>query len=469
MGDKRNIDRIFQEKFKDFEVFPETHVWKGIEKELVKKRKRRVVPLWMRFAGAAAILIAFISVGTWFYNNNDTKNNSPNTITNTDNSEKNKGNNSDKEEQLLNTEKNNNPFDKIQTKETLITTKQESDQQNSTIQQITQNNERVQNGLNNKTKNNNIVEVQKMVSQQKINEHLQDKKSNAIEIAEKPQNLGKENLALTDVEKPTKNPKKNILEEVREQENIEELLETNTKKWAIGSTTGPVYMNSLEGSPIDPSLENNSKNSKGSLSYGIKVNYKLSDKFSLQSGIQNIDLAYSTSNVTVIVTSSLLDQSNTNINFNIKGASAQVLSNDMHIAQASEVSQIPFRKQSPFNNSGNLEQRLSYIEVPLEAKYALVQKKLAVNLVGGFSTYFLYGNDVSMSSLGKNISLGEASNVNDLNFSGNVGIDLNYNISPNLYINTSPMLKYQLNTYSENAGGFKPYFFGVYVGVNFRF
>ncbi len=92
-----------------------------------------------------------------------------------------------------------------------------------------------------------------------------------------------------------------------------------------------------------------------------------------------------------------------------------------------------------------------------------------MNLVGGFSTYFLYDNAISINSSGKNIPLGEASNVNDLNFSGNVGLDLNYNISPNLFINTSPMLKYQLNTYSENSGGFKPYFFGVYAGLNFRF
>jgi len=466
MGDKKNIDRIFQEKFKDYEVFPETHVWKGIEQELVKKRKRRIVPLWLRFAGAAAILIAIISIGSRFYNTNDTKNNLPNTISNIDNSEEKKDS---KKEQQQDKEKSNVLPDKIQTEEMLITTQQESDQQNSTIQHVTSKNVRIQNNFNNKTTNNDIVEVKEVFIQQKTTGQLQDKISNHSEIAEQLQKIDKKHIALTDVEQPTKNQKKDITKEILEQENIEELLETKTKKWSIGSTTGPVYMNSLKGSPIDPSLVNNSKSSEVSLSYGIKVNYKFSDKFSLQSGVQNIDLAYATSNVTVSVSSSLLDQSNTNINFNIKGATAQVVSSDMHQSQASEVSQIPFRKISPFNNSGSLYQKLSYVEVPLEAKYALTQKKLGVNLVGGFSTYFLHGNAISINSSGNNIPLGEASNVNDLNFSGNVGLDLNYNISPNLYINTSPMLKYQLNTYSENSGGFKPYFFGVYAGINYRF
>ena len=56
-----------------------------------------------------------------------------------------------------------------------------------------------------------------------------------------------------------------------------------------------------------------------------------------------------------------------------------------------------------------------------------------------------------------------------MNFSGNLGVDFDYNISKKLYINVSPMFKYQLNTFSENSGGFQPYYLGVYTGLNFRF
>ncbi|OYQ37125.1 hypothetical protein CHU92_08815 [Flavobacterium cyanobacteriorum] len=58
MSEKKNIDRLFQEKLKDFEPVPPERVWAGIEAELKKENKdRRVVPLWFKLAGVAAILI----------------------------------------------------------------------------------------------------------------------------------------------------------------------------------------------------------------------------------------------------------------------------------------------------------------------------------------------------------------------------------------------------------------------------
>ncbi|MBC8883582.1 hypothetical protein H9X57_09985 [Flavobacterium piscinae] len=54
MKDKKNLDRLFQEQFKDFEEIPPEIVWKNIEAELTKKKKEessrcginsRVLPL----------------------------------------------------------------------------------------------------------------------------------------------------------------------------------------------------------------------------------------------------------------------------------------------------------------------------------------------------------------------------------------------------------------------------------------
>ena len=67
MENKKHIDRLFQEKLKDFEVFPDAEVWKNIEEQIVKKKKRRVVPLWLRFGGAAAILLLVSTGAFWLY------------------------------------------------------------------------------------------------------------------------------------------------------------------------------------------------------------------------------------------------------------------------------------------------------------------------------------------------------------------------------------------------------------------
>ena len=56
MNEKKNIDRLFQEKFKDFEVAPPEFVWENIQEALQEKKKRRAVPLWIRLSGVAAIL-----------------------------------------------------------------------------------------------------------------------------------------------------------------------------------------------------------------------------------------------------------------------------------------------------------------------------------------------------------------------------------------------------------------------------
>ena len=34
MNDKKNIDRFFQERFKDFEMYPNEQVWENIQTEL---------------------------------------------------------------------------------------------------------------------------------------------------------------------------------------------------------------------------------------------------------------------------------------------------------------------------------------------------------------------------------------------------------------------------------------------------
>jgi len=74
MSDKKNIDRLFQEKFKDFEVSPHKRVWKNIEQELKKDKKRRLIPiLWYKVAGVAAAITLLLFLGNSFWQNQETE------------------------------------------------------------------------------------------------------------------------------------------------------------------------------------------------------------------------------------------------------------------------------------------------------------------------------------------------------------------------------------------------------------
>ncbi|MDE0598026.1 MAG: hypothetical protein OSB51_02535 [Dokdonia donghaensis] len=63
MKEKKNIDRLFQEKFKNFEAHPSERVWAGIVKNQ-KKDNRRVIPLWWKVGGIAAGLLLLFGLGT---------------------------------------------------------------------------------------------------------------------------------------------------------------------------------------------------------------------------------------------------------------------------------------------------------------------------------------------------------------------------------------------------------------------
>src|SRR5690606_34812192 len=64
MGDKKNIDRLFQEKFKDFEVAPDDSLWSRIESELDAKssKNKKAIPLWWKLGGIAAALALLFAV-----------------------------------------------------------------------------------------------------------------------------------------------------------------------------------------------------------------------------------------------------------------------------------------------------------------------------------------------------------------------------------------------------------------------
>jgi hypothetical protein len=124
--------------------------------------------------------------------------------------------------------------------------------------------------------------------------------------------------------------------------------------------------------------------------------------------------------------------------------------------------------QSP-DQSGQMRQQLRYIEFPLEMQYRFIDKKFSLDVIGGVSSLVLIDNEVSLSAEGRVTTMGEANNVNPLNFSTNLGLGLGYQLGDQWSLSVEPLFKYQLNTFEGEAGNFQPYSFGVYSGVNFRF
>ena len=266
--------------------------------------------------------------------------------------------------------------------------------------------------------------------------------------------------------------KKSIFEEIENQEEVALAQEKTKNKWSAGPSIAPVYFNAIgEGSPVHSIFVPNSKSGNINLSYGVSVAYAVSGKLSIRSGIHKVDFGYDTQEVAF--SSSLTAVSSRGqlgtIDYAPTSKSLIVSSNKVTSANFStENTSLDVSAQSATRN-GFMSQQLGYLELPVEVNYAVLDTKFGINLIGGFSSLFLLDNAVSLTAGELTTEIGEANNINDLNFSANMGIGLNYKFSSQLRLNVEPIFKYQLNTFSEIDGTFRPYSIGVYSGLSFKF
>ncbi|MFY7987955.1 MAG: hypothetical protein ACOVNP_03665 [Flavobacterium sp.] len=557
MKENKNIERLFQEKFKDFEAIPPQESWDFIASRLEeKKKKKRVIPIWFRYSGIAASLF-LIGTLIWNYsfNNNsnedvtspentivvrdgniinkkgpnsstdnsvvyDSKLNNQKTNTNSENSTKNENelenasaiyrnsidrkfqNNSSKSNTVVNNNKiqkytepktvskrktnkkynqqhtifNNSKdavVDNAQKKNSKRKTKYKSKKNNSSIteSEILFDNQLIVNEETNEkspvNKENIDTFFEKELSNSTIvnnnNDSIADKStlSNAVvsnEIITQDSTLVAEVSA-------EPNPLEELLKEKEDGKNEDEK-EEKRSKWAISTNASPVYFNSLaEGSSIDEQFNSNSKNYTTTLSIGLAGSYAINDKLSLKTGVNSINLSYNTNDV---LFESRMREVDNNIPTISRNANA---SNMVFSSKNGTVNEISGDVENVIidNNIGALKQNISYIEVPLELSYKLIDKKFGVEIIGGMSTLFLNQNNISLVTNGLEMEVGRANNLNNIHFSSNVGLGFKYSFWNNFNANFQPMFKYQINTFNQNSGNFKPYFIGLYSGISFSF
>ena len=418
MIERKNIDRVFQENFRDLEIEPSNKVWENIEVALNEDHYKKTISLWQRLSGVAMILILFLTGGIW-YTNTNTKNSSVNRITNTDSIDFNNDN------VIPINRKMDKPQDRLV--QTEVHKRKTSNEIKAPVFVKNPNNDVI-------ITTTDISSVYKNIE----NKYIIDK-NDFIDALKSDGHIITQNET-----------KKEFVKR-----------ESNDKRWSVGPTVSPIYYNSLKnGSPINENLSDNKTTTDDALSYGIKINYQLTKKINLQSGVNKVEMAYNTKGVNAFISAE--KNAGINTNTNRPGVILSPAANKLgRISNAGSVG------KSGLN--GDINQSLEYFELPLEMKYNLYDSKLGFNVVGGFSTYLLTKNTVSLVSQNQITDLGGANNLNTINFSGNLGFDLDYKISKSWYFNVTPMFKYQFNTYSNNSGNFKPYYLGVYSGLNFKF
>jgi hypothetical protein len=427
MGDKK-IDNLFQEQLKNLEVSPNKRVWNNIEAKL-KKKKRKVFPFWW-FSGAVAsiLLLTFIFNEYSSFENPKFNINPDKTIT------------------------------IIPERETIINNKIDSlDLKNNRKNEILL------------SKEDNVIKVDKNKNSRSQKEIYKPRKSKTSLILN--YNSVATNFRIVPQESPLKISKRTTIKYNDKKLDIANVIKTakNTNgnksenNWSISPSFAVLKSNSLsDTSPINAGLSE-STSGENSYSYGVQVAYQINKKWSIQSGIHLQENSYANNQVSVNSSSernpfatafSNGDVFSFNKNNDIT-ESAQLIGNSVLNAGNS--------------NTGNISQNYGYIEIPVEVKYNFSNNnKLQTQFVTGFSTLFLNKNEVILDTQNFSRTL-EATNLNNINFSGNIGFDFNYNLSKKIALNLNPMFKVQFNTFSNNSNGFAPFNIGIYTGIKYQF
>ncbi|TDQ28653.1 outer membrane beta-barrel protein [Tenacibaculum caenipelagi] len=255
-------------------------------------------------------------------------------------------------------------------------------------------------------------------------------------------------------------PKQELLAETEEEESIKE--DKNSKKWSIAPVFAIVKSNSFsKESPLDSKLIQSPTNGSNNFSYGLKVAYQLNKRWEVQSGVQLQNFDYINDNVPV--TNGFSSETLSSVDYKDEFSSFGFGTSTGMIGMSSTGFGI-------VNENATLTQSLGYIEVPVEIKYTFIDtQKFSSKVVTGFSSLFLNKNEVSVSSEKISETFGSVKNLNSVDFSGNLGIEFDYSINKQIKFNLNPMFKVQLNTFSSESNGFKPYTLGLYSGIKYQF
>ncbi|MGH2664622.1 hypothetical protein [Flavobacterium sp.] len=588
MSERKNIERLFQEKFKDFEVNPPQQVWGNIESKLEKKETKATgIPFWLKASGIAAILLLGYFTADNYSELNPFKSTEKNTETvvssESSNEIKNKGSqegtaNENVEKNQISNQENtvvvnenvqNNESSNLKTnhlnssEERVVSSENGNSNKNDNktgsfgktgkskrfnvndkdqFQQNTDNGiavvsdyKKIKNKRSNASqgkesvasvsynenqftdqnskKTNRKVKKEPFASDEnqsiannsqiimaKLSKDLiektnsannifinEGKNSTAISKAKQNSNIDKsmpfinegKNSSMAnftnligEVAKDSaivvvvqENPLEKILKEKesKDKDKEDKKVATSNLKWKVRPTVAPIFMSSSKGSPIDNQFRDNAKEYENNLSVGLGVDYVVTSKISLRTGISKLDLGYNTKDIVYYEDlNSRGLESKTFGNVNLRPEARGIVVEDENTSPSQEVA---------FQNKeeGYLNQQMNYMEIPVEVSYKLIDKKFGLQLITGLSTLFLNENKVSVVSNGFSTTLGEANNLSKVHFSTNIGLGLKYSFWKSFEANFEPTFKYQINTFNENSGGFKPYIIGLYTGISFRF
>ncbi|TDP00639.1 hypothetical protein [Flavobacterium sp. 245] len=305
--------------------------------------------------------------------------------------------------------------------------------------------ERKQNMLaeNKKETVNNTQKSEKAIAENipKSNPKFNDvlSKQDSVQLAEL-QNLEKGIVAPEVKKEKEKNPKTPLTAE----------------KWALEVFAGVANSENYKN---DKTL-GNVNDSKQSNSFGVKTKYKLNKKWAVGSGFKINELGQSVANVSYISTknNAFLGTSD----YLVQNATVPQIATNAGYVLVSNTTKNALKSDNL--QSGNLDQSLKYIEMPLEVSYAVFSKnKASISLNTGGFVGKLIANNLALNGN----SIGENANANDFVYGSTLSSTVQYRVYKKTNVFVEPAMNYYINPLSSQS--FNQFQWGLNFGLNVSF
>ena len=442
---KANIDLVFRNGLKDFEVLPPPEVWNNI-RPVVRKKQRPLIIL--RTAAAVAVILSLSFLAYQF------------------------------SRQISGSIENN-----------ALTLNEESGSQVITFPQNSIPAQQNRNNASDASSTNNNTFIQTFApDKQNVNPQSAVNGPDQVQNVVYPRGSG--NISVTqgassgpdllmlfesaDSRMKTNGPATLFTPEIE--------LKGKSEKWTIAALVSPTYFTNFH--PGNDELTSHLRSDEQPLfsySGGFAFSYKINKRVSVQSGLYYSSFGKELSGISSFGGFQPYDYTKSDRNFEVLTTSGLVYTNnaDIFLIDSRSDNRLttmytkdyfdPAKANLQFIDN-SLRQNFSYLELPVFVRYKLIDKTLDFNLVGGLSSNILVNNSVYANVDGGKYQVGRTEGLNLLTFSSSLGMGMEYNISGNLSLNLEPTFRYYLNPVSQTLGlKIHPYSFGIFSGISYRF
>ncbi len=252
-------------------------------------------------------------------------------------------------------------------------------------------------------------------------------------------------------------------------------------RWSVTAMASPtVYVRPDMGTGEISDQISSSEQTRLSYTGGVGFAYKISRKISIQSGLYYATIGNEVGGINSFAGFREYDFTKGDHNFEVLTSSGTIYTDNADVFLRDNSGD---RVQTMYTNdvfdpakanlsyiNNTLFQNFSYLEMPVIFRYKLVDKSIDFNLIGGLSYNLLVNNTVHTVIDGSRYNVGKTEGMNPLMVSSSLGMGMEYSLNDKFSLNLEPIFKYYLNPFGEFTGlKSQPFSFGVFSGLSYKF